>query len=115
MLSSVAMLRFLLTCLALLLAPQLVAEETSAPKIEAEISAKKGLVVVIPVQGVIADPVLYIIRRGLKEAIDAKADLVVLDMDTPGGSAGTTIEIMEAINKFPGRTATFVNEEAGSA
>ncbi len=115
MLSSVAMLRFLLTFLALLLAPQLVAEETSAPKIEAEISAKKGLVVVIPVQGVIADPVLYIIRRGLKEAIDAKADLVVLDMDTPGGSAGTTIEIMEAINKFPGRTATFVNEEAGSA
>ena len=58
---------------------------------------------------------LYVIRRGLKEAIDAKADLVVLDMDTPGGSAATTIEIMEAINKFPGSTATFVNDEAGSA
>jgi len=113
--TSNAMLRFFVTCLALLLAPQLVAEEVAASQIEVEMTAKEALVVVIPVQGVIADPVLYIIRRGLKEAIDAKADLVVLDMDTPGGSAATTIEIMEAINKFPGRTVTFVNEEAGSA
>lgn len=109
------MSRFLVLCLALLLAPQLVAEELPAPKVETKTETEEARVVVIPVHGVIADPVLYIIRRGLKEAIDAKADLVVLDMDTPGGSAATTIQIMEAINKFPGRTATFVNEEAGSA
>jgi len=77
-------------------------------------SAKRS-VVVIPVQEQIADPVLFIIRRGLKEAIEQKADVVVLDMKTPGGSLSTTFEIMEALAKFPGDTITYVNTEAVSA
>ncbi len=72
-------------------------------------------VYVIPVQDEIASPVLYIIRRGLKEAIEQKADAVIFDMKTPGGSLGTTLEIMEAIAKFPGVTITYVNNEAMSA
>src|SRR5688572_9859330 len=36
-------------------------------------------------------------------------------MKTPGGSADSTLKIMEALDKFPGRTITFVNDEAGSA
>ena len=58
---------------------------------------------------------LYIIRRGLKEAIDQKADVVVLDMKTPGGALDVTFDIMEALAKFPGQTITFVNTEAISA
>jgi membrane-bound serine protease (ClpP class) len=80
----------------------------------AEPAARKQ-VVVIPVQEQIGKPVLYILRRGLKEAIEQKADVVVLDMKTPGGEAGTTIAIMEALERFPGETITFVNTEAGSA
>lgn len=72
-------------------------------------------VVVIPVRQDIAKPILYVLRRGLKEAIDAKADVVVLDMKTPGGALDVTFEIMEALDKFPGRTITFVNTEAISA
>ena len=72
-------------------------------------------VVVIPVEGEIASPVLYILRRGLKEAIDQKADAVVLDMKTPGGALDVTFEIMEALAKFPGETVTYVNNEAISA
>jgi membrane-bound serine protease (ClpP class) len=72
-------------------------------------------VVVIPVRDQIAEPILYVIRRGLKSAIEQDADLVVLDMKTPGGSLGTTFEILEAIGKFEGATATFVNDEAISA
>jgi len=72
-------------------------------------------VVVIPVREEIATPILYIIRRGLKEAIEAKADVVVLDMKTPGGALDVTFEIMEALGKFPGRSVTFVNTEAISA
>jgi membrane-bound serine protease (ClpP class) len=72
-------------------------------------------VVVIPVQDEIAKPVLYILRRGLKEAIEMKADVVVLDMKTPGGALDVTFEIMEALGKFPGRTITYVNTEAISA
>ncbi|QYM79428.1 ATP-dependent Clp protease proteolytic subunit [Horticoccus luteus] len=72
-------------------------------------------VVVIPVREEIAKPQLYIIRRGLKEAIEQKADVVVLDMKTPGGALDVTFAIMEALQKFPGRTITFVNDQALSA
>lgn len=77
--------------------------------------SKHVLVYVIPVRDQIDQPILYILRRGLKEAIEQKADAVVLDMDTPGGSLGTTFDIMEALEKFPGETLTYVNKEAVSA
>jgi membrane-bound serine protease (ClpP class) len=77
-------------------------------------SAEKPVrVVVIPVREQIADPVLYIIRRGLKSA--GKNDLVILDMETPGGRVDSALEIMKALDQFEGRTATFVNGEAISA
>ena len=72
-------------------------------------------VVVIPVRDQIASPILYVLRRGLKEAIDQKADVVVLDMKTPGGALDVTFDIMEALAKFPGATITYVNPEAVSA
>ena len=81
----------------------------------ADLAAGKKRVVVIPVREVIDEPVLYILRRGLKEAIEQKMDVVVLDMDTPGGSLGTTFEILEALEKFQGQTVTFVNKDAISA
>ena len=77
--------------------------------------AKPTRVVVIPVREQVDSPLLFIIRRGLKQAIEDKADLVVLDMKTPGGALDVTFEIMEAIAKFPGKTLTFVNNEALSA
>jgi membrane-bound serine protease (ClpP class) len=80
-----------------------------------ELAAKKATVYVIPVRDQIGSPVLYMLRRGLKEAIERKADAVLLDMDTPGGELDVTFEIMEALAKFPGRTITFINKEAISA
>jgi membrane-bound serine protease (ClpP class) len=76
--------------------------------------AKRTVVFVIPVRDEINRPILYILRRGLKEA-DEKADAVVLDMDTPGGALDVTFEIMEALGKFHGETLTYVNKEAMSA
>lgn len=75
----------------------------------------KRRVVVIPVREQVDSPLLFIIRRGLKEAIEAKADAVVLDMKTPGGALDVTFEIMEALGKFPGETITFVDDQAISA
>jgi membrane-bound serine protease (ClpP class) len=72
-------------------------------------------VVIVPVRDEIASPALYILRRGLKQAIEQKADVVVLDMKTPGGALDVTFDIMEALAKFPGQTVTFVNNEAMSA
>ncbi|WPJ94256.1 hypothetical protein SH580_12505 [Coraliomargarita algicola] len=72
-------------------------------------------VYVIPITGAINKPNLYILRRGLKEAITNQVDMVLLDMDTPGGRVDYTIEMMEMLAKFDGITATFVNPDAISA
>lgn len=74
-----------------------------------------GKVYVIPVREQIGSAVFYVIRRGLKEAIEQKADVVVFDMHTPGGALDKTLKIMEAISRFPGTTITFVNTDAISA
>lgn len=75
---------------------------------------KKTVVFVIPVRDEVNKPTFYILRRGLKEA-DQTADVVVLDMNTPGGALDVTFDIMEALGKFHGETLTYVNKEAMSA
>ena len=73
----------------------------------------------IPIRDQIGSPILDILRRGLKDAIEAKADIVVIDMDTPGGELGVTLEIMqeiiESFDRFDGPIITYVNREAISA
>ena len=85
----------------------------SAGPVPAPGAAKK--VVVIPIREQIANPELYILRRGLKEAIEQKVDTIVLDMETPGGALDVTFEMLKALEKFPGKTVTYVNREAISA
>jgi membrane-bound serine protease (ClpP class) len=70
---------------------------------------------VIPVREAIGRPVLYVLRRGLKEAQAEGMRAVVIDMETPGGQLGVTLEIMEALDKFDGETIVYVNKEAISA
>jgi len=119
------MQRLLLTLFLLVTAPAFAAHlggEAATPTSAAAEPAAEDLVgtaekpvrvVVIPVREQIADPVLYIIRRGLKSA--GKNDLVILDMETPGGRLDSAMEIMKALDQFEGRTATYVNGEAISA
>lgn len=100
---------------ALAAAEQAPTKEKEASAAVQEIKSAKKQVVVIPVRDQIATPILYILRRGLKEAISNNADAVVLDMKTPGGALDTTFEIMEALAKFQGETVTYINTEAISA
>lgn len=72
-------------------------------------------VVVIPICEQIAKPELFILRRGLKEAIENKVDTIILDMNTPGGALDVTFEMLKALEKFPGKTVTYINTEAISA
>jgi membrane-bound serine protease (ClpP class) len=87
------------------------------PKLSAKESPRRDQVrvYVIPVRDQIGSAVLYVVRRGLKEAIEKGADAVVLDMKTPGGALNTTLEIMEALQRFPGTSITYVNDQALSA
>ena len=94
------------------------ATETNASK-EAKIGEGKAKAYVIPVRDQIGGPILDILRRGLKDAIRAEATTVILDMHTPGGELGVTLEIMqeivEAFERFEGPIITYVNTEAISA
>src|SRR5439155_6392086 len=72
-------------------------------------------VYVLPIRDKIASPMVYLVRRGGKEGMEAKADLLIIDMDTNGGRVDATEEIMEIINKFKGHTVTYVNHKAFSA
>ena len=97
--------------------PELVAPVATPTLPEAVVQGVKEPVGVwvIPVKEAISKPVFYVIRRGLKQAETAGAKAVVLDMDTPGGELGVTLEIMEALDKFSGETLVYVNDEAISA
>ncbi len=78
-------------------------------------SSGQKKVYVLPIRDDIMPPLVYLVRRGVKEAMEAKATLLVLDMDTNGGRVDVTEEIIEILNNFKGQTATFVNRKAFSA
>lgn len=85
------------------------------PMVENFAPSKPAKVVIIPIQSQIAKPALYVLRRGIKEAIEQNVDTIVLDMDTPGGALDVTFEMLKALEKFPGKTVTYINREAISA
>ena len=112
------------TCLTPLAALALVAFLGSlglAQELEAPDDAPLGLaaaqkkVYVVPVREDIMPPILYVIRRGVKEAMAAEADCLILDMETNGGRVDITEEIFDIIGKFKGETVTYVNKDAYSA
>lgn len=72
-------------------------------------------VFVLPIRADITPPLAYVVRRGVKEAMEAEADLLVIDMDTNGGRVDVTEEIIEILSRFPGDTVTYVNRKAFSA
>jgi membrane-bound serine protease (ClpP class) len=78
-------------------------------------SKRARQVYVLPIRDAIMSPLVYLVRRGVKEAMEANADLLVLDMETPGGSVKTTEEIIGILGQFKGDTITYVNKNAFSA
>lgn len=73
----------------------------------------------IPVRDQIGAPILDILRRGFRTALEEDADIVILDINTPGGELGVTLEIMQEIidtlERFDGTIIAYVNREAISA
>ncbi|HSH96297.1 MAG TPA: hypothetical protein VK968_19275, partial [Roseimicrobium sp.] len=104
--------RFLGALLLALLAPLPAVPMANAA---AAVSSSGKIVYVIPIREDIMPPLTYMVRRGVKEAMAARADLLVLDMETNGGRVDVTEEIIQIIGQFKGRTVTFVNRKAFSA
>ena len=90
--------------------PAVQAQDTRPP-------ATPGPVYVLPIQKEIQKGLVYIVRRGVKDAMENNASALVLDMDTPGGEGEAMKEIMAIVAKFKpaDRTFTYVNKEAFSA
>lgn len=88
---------------------------STAAEVNAPVQGSARTVYVIPIQDDIAPPMVYVVRRGVKEAMSARADLLVLDMKTNGGRLDTTEDIIEILNEFQGDSVTFVNDRAFSA
>src|SRR6266700_1921444 len=80
-----------------------------------EVPTPSKAVFILPIREDIMPPLVYLVRRGVKEAMQAKADLLVLDMKTNGGRVDTTREIIEILGQFKGNTVTYVNKDAFSA
>ncbi len=74
-----------------------------------------GSVYVIPVQQTVQSGLASFLDRALQEAEEAKASLVVLDIDTPGGRLDTAEEIGKRIREATVPTVAFVSGKAASA
>ncbi len=72
-------------------------------------------VYIVPIRQDIDSSLVYVVRRGVKEAMAAKADLLVIDMDTDGGSLQAMMDIVDIIDQFKGPTVAYVNNKAFSA
>jgi len=96
------------------LAPSKASTSNEVPSV-LKIGQEQAKAFIIPIKGPIDDSVLYLVRRGVKEAKRIKADAIVLDMDTPGGAVDTTEEIIKNISGLEIPTYTFVEFNAISA
>jgi membrane-bound serine protease (ClpP class) len=97
----------LLCCAALLHSPQPLHADEDQPQ----------LTVIIPIEGMIERGLLYVIRRGIDEALAEDANAIIFDMDTPGGRVDVTEEIMRTMTDLPDTvdTYTFIDKDALSA
>jgi len=80
-----------------------------------ERQANAPVVYIIPIKKQIEPALLYVIRRGMDEAIRQDAQAIIFEMDTPGGRVDVTKDIISVINKANVPTYTFVENDAFSA
>ena len=73
------------------------------------------IVYVAPIEGIIDLGLAPFVERVLAEAIAAKADAVVLEINTFGGRVDAAVLIRDALLRSPVRTVAFVNKRAISA
>lgn len=81
-------------------------QETPSPSPAME--EDKAVVYLIPVRQEIMQPQLFLLRRGVKRALQAEADAIVLLMDTPGGRVDIMKEMTSMVIDLDIPTYTLV-------
>ena len=81
------------------------------------IADKKNVsnVTIIPIEGPIEQALLYVVRRGLDQAVRNNSDAIILQMNTPGGAVNAAGEIINLIGKMDIPIFTYVDNGAYSA
>lgn len=72
-------------------------------------------VYIIPIKGEIEQGLVWVVRRGIREAEENNARAIILNMDTPGGKVDATEEIIDLLSATKIPTYTYVNPRAFSA
>jgi membrane-bound serine protease (ClpP class) len=75
----------------------------------------RPLVYILPLEGEVQNIMMTIFRRGLAEAKEEGASLVLLEMDTPGGELTVAEEISRTLLESTVPTATWIKNEGLSA
>ncbi len=104
-----------LIMMGMVFAGQSIVPSASAASEQQAEPAAGGYVYVIPVQMTVQGGLASFLDRALTEAEEAKAALVVLDVDTPGGRLDTAEEIAKRIREAKVPTVAFVSGKAASA
>ena len=76
-----------------------------------------SIVYVIPIRDEIEPTMEYLVRRGVKEALEQKASALILHMETNGGRVDSTEKIIQALQNFKplDQTYTLIDKKAISA
>ncbi len=72
-------------------------------------------VYIIPIKKTIEPALLYVVRRGVDEAVRNHADAIIIEMDTPGGLVSAAEGIIKVITHTDIPIYTFVENDAYSA
>ncbi|MDW0108987.1 NfeD family protein [Sporosarcina aquimarina] len=78
-------------------------------------SAKTGTVYKVPVHNEVEKGLYAFLKRSFKEAEQSGADVIVLDINTPGGFTDTAGEIAKLMDETDTKIVAFVNKRALSA
>ena len=81
----------------------------------AQTTNQTPIVYIIPIKKMIEPALLYVVRRGIDEAMRNDADAIVLQMDTTGGRVDSAVAIVGALGHSKIPVYTFVEKEAISA
>ncbi len=73
------------------------------------------IVYIIPIKKMIEPALLYVVRRGIDEAVRNEAEAIIFEMDTPGGAVNAAKGIISVITKTDIPIYTFVKNDAYSA